>query len=364
MNGIMKTSKRYWYYLKIYFFKKKYRYKRRLHGEMKVNIVVKGEGWILNKFAKEMNDCLMDRGIDSKVSITFDPTADINHYFAPFTEDKADSHTTFMITHVMRYGYLDRVKKITDAGAIGVCMSKETMEMLVSCGVARNKICYINPAQDNAVKPRKIILGFTHRIYKDNRKRETIILDIFKQVNSGCFKLCIMGAGWEDIVAELNEMGIETEYYSEFDKDKYNRLIEGLDYYCYFGTDEGSMGFLDAVAAGIKTIVVPQGFHLDVKGGITHPVRDIEDIVNVLHKLELEKKERANAVSTWTWGNFTQKHIEVWKYMLGADTLENILKNRGWYYDGIFSLMVNDTQDGEMYETLGDIVKRKLTGNC
>lgn len=346
--------------MKIYFFKKKYRYKRRFEGKMKVNIIVKGRGWILNKFAEEMNECLLKSGIESKVSITFDSTADINHYFAPFTEDKVDNHTTFMITHVMKYGYLDWIKKKTDMGAIGVCMSKETMEMLISNGVARNKICYINPAQDNAVKPRKTILGFTHRTYKDNRKRETMILDIFKQVNPDCFKLCIMGSGWEGIIAELNKMGIETEYYAEFDKDKYNRLIENIDYYCYFGTDEGSMGFLDAVAAGIKTIVVPQGFHLDVKDGITYPVRDIEDIVNILHKIEMEKKDRANTVKNWTWGNYTTKHLEIWKYMLEADTLENILKNRGWYYDGIFSLMINDTQDGEMYESLGDIVKRKL----
>jgi len=55
----------------------------------------------------------------------------------------------------------------------------------------------------------------------------------------------------------------EVEYHENFDYEVYKELIPTLDYYLYVGKDEGQMGFIDALAAGIPTIVTPQGFHLD-----------------------------------------------------------------------------------------------------
>ena len=102
------------------------------------------------------------------------------------------------------------------------------------------------------------------------------------------------------------------------------------------------MGFLDAVAAGIGTIVTPQGYHLDTNCPITHPVETVDDIVNVLKSIENEKELRYKFIHQWTWENYTKKHIEIWKYLTGTDTLEKILSNKGNYIDGIFSLMIND----------------------
>ena len=41
------------------------------------------------------------------------------------------------------------------------------------------------------------------------------------------------------------------------------------------------MGFLDACAAGVKTIVTPQGYHLDAMRGITHGFKELPELVAI-----------------------------------------------------------------------------------
>ena len=169
-----------------------------------------------------------------------------------------------------------------------------------------------------------------------------MIVDVFQRVDGDKFKVVIMGSGWDEIIEELKKLNVETEYYPEFNKEKYNEIMPRLDYYCYFGTDEGSMGFLDAVASGIGTIVTPQGYHLDAKDGITYPVNTVDDVVDALNEI-VAKNERSYALlKDWTWEKYTEKHLELWKYMLKCESLEKLLSNRGNYTDGIFSLLVDD----------------------
>lgn len=331
---------------------KKYRYKKKKVENMKINIIYpKSEaGWIIYKFAKNVHDQLISMGYDSTLNSQYDSSADINHYFSPNNIGysritKVDCHTTFMITHVDTKLKLDQIKSITTKGAVGICMSLDTRDKLISSGVDRDRICYINPAQDSIIKPRKIVLGFTNRVYSDNRKKDSLIVDVCKEINPEYFCFRIMGSGWEEIVDNMRSLGFEVDYYNEFDKELYNELIPSLDYYCYFGFDEGSMGFLDALAAGIGTIVTPQGYHLDSEIDITYPVNTKQDIINVLQSIQAQKEKSTRFAKNWTWENYTLKHLEIWKYLLQCEDLSSIFNNRGEYLDGIFSLMVDDLKD-------------------
>lgn len=336
------------------------RYKYYVKGDkgMKINIIYNEAGWIVYKFAKCVYDELCKLGYDVSLSTKYDPDANINHYFDPNYAERVGAHTTFMITHVDTAYKLARIMEQTKKGAIGICMSLETRDRLISNGVAANKICYINPAQDGQIRPKKVSLGFTHRVYNDSRKRESMLIDICKLISPDIFRFVIMGAGWEEIIKQMNDMGFEMEYYPEFDKEKYNELMVNLDYYCYFGFDEGSMGYLDAVAAGIGTIVTPQGYHLDTECPITYPVSTIDEIVDALHDIENKKKKNFRFIENWTWKNYTLKHLEIWKYMLGAEDLKEILNTRGWYTDGIYSLLVNNL---ETSKPISKSIKDSLT---
>lgn len=337
-----------------------YKYQKRDIGKMKVNLVYQGTGWILDKFAESVFNELSALGVDVFLSKSHDKSADINHYFIANYVEISNEQTTFMITHVDTARKVEQIREYTNKGAVGVCMSLDTRDKLIANGIKASKLCYIHPAQDGQILPRKISLGFTHRVYDDCRKRETMILDICKEIDSRFFCFKIMGAGWEGIIEELNAMGFEVEYYPNFDKQKYNELITNLDFYCYFGFDEGSMGYLDAVAAGIGTIVTPQGYHKETECEITYPVTNIDEIVDALLDIQRKRMKSVRFASEWTWEAYAKKHLEVWKYMTRSEDLDQILSTRGWYTDGIYSLMVDDL---DSYKSLSEKIEQAKKEN-
>lgn len=304
----------------------------------RIRIICEDSGWILQKFAVRMNEELLKQGYDCTISDTIDPTADINHHVSYGScEPILPLNETFMITHIDSCNKAARIKHQLKTAKMGICMSRETMERLSAYGIPREKLCYINPAQDEIIKPKKYVLGITHRIYEDHRKKVDVLIDLCCSLDPAYFSFKIMGSGWDHIVASIRDMGFQVDYYDKFDYDEYTKLIPSLDYYLFWGFDEGSMGFLDALRAGVETIVTPQGYHLDINDGITYPCRTISDFKAALLQLQEIRKKRISSVASWTWSNYVNKHLEVWNYLLGNE--ENIYNNQHFYEDGIFSVL-------------------------
>lgn len=305
-----------------------------------VRIICEGSGWILDKFAMKMAEELEKQGIYCSIGEMIDPQADVNHHviYASCEPMCSDYNETFMITHIDSYNKLEYIKHQLKKAKMGICMSRETMEKLAAYGVPREKLCYINPAQDSVINPKKYVLGITHKVHnQDHRKREEVLIELCRALNPKYFTFKIMGAGWKDIVASVRDMGFGVEYYDEFDYEEYVKLIPSLDYYLFWGFDEGSMGYLDALRAGVETIVTPQGYHLDVKDGITYACRTIPQFIDVLLGLQKKREKIVRSVDAWTWKNFTDKHLEVWNYLLGNE--EVLYRNQHMYEDGIFSVL-------------------------
>lgn len=318
---------------------------------LKVRIIDMESGWIIGKFARKLCEELIKLDIDAQIVNKRDPRADINHYpLYTFIDYTASKHIndTMMITHVDSVSKVELIKSRLKTYGMGICMSKYTMEYLTSLGVPRQKLCYINPAHDHVIKPRKYIIGLTYKTHPDCRKRDEFLIDIAKRIDKNYFKIVIMGSGWENIISEIDKVGVETEYYPEFDYDKYVKLVPEFDFFLYFGNDEGNMGYLDALAAGVETVVTPQGFHLDAKGGITYPCEDISDYVKAFEEIAERKRRLVNSVEEWTWENFAKKHIEVWNYILKKKNLNELFQNRGMYKDGIFSVLPEEIQEGTL----------------
>ncbi len=308
-----------------------------------VHLIFEDKGWILEKFAVRMKTELEKQGYVCTVDNMVNPSADINHHVIYASCEPAgtchemDYNETFMITHIDSFNKVEFLKHQLKKAKMGICMSRETMERLASYGVPREKLCYINPAQDGVIKPKKYVLGITHKIHNDHRKNVNILVELCRELDPEYFAFKIMGSGWDNIVSTIRNMGFETDYYNEFDYEAYTKLMPTLDYYLFWGFDEGSMGYLDALRAGVETIVTPQGYHLDVKDGISYSCRTVGDFKEVLLNLQQKRYRLVKSVEEWTWGNYTAKHIEVWKYILGIE--EDIYANQHKYEDGIFSVL-------------------------
>lgn len=313
--------------------------------EIRVNIICEEETWIFKKFADRLKEHLRPYCISANVSSSVDKTADINHHI-PYANYEPCQNDTLMITHIDNYKRLGILKKQLRVAGMGICMSKQTMNRLISFGLPARKLCYINPAQDNIVKPQKYVLGITNRCYDhyDARKRSNALLDILEGINPDFFQIIIMGSGWEKIVQIIREKGFEVLYYPEFVREEYYQILQQIDYYIYMGFDEGAMGYLDALRAGVGTIVTPQGYHLDVDCKIDYPCSTVGQFRNALLDLQGKRQEKIEAVEEWSWENYAMKHAEIWNYLLKRKPLSELYKNQLLYEDGIFSTLIEDNR--------------------
>lgn len=273
--------------------------------------------WILGKYALCLARELTELGVSVDISKQSDRRADINHHIIYFNYDGSVSSTdTMMITHIDSEWKLERIGSQLRAAEMGVCCSRATMELLESCGLPRDRLCFINPAHDHIMQPAPLVLGITSKVQPSGCKREWLLVDVAKKIDPALFAFEIMGTGWEAIVERLRALGFRVVYHPGFDRDVYQRIVPAFDYYLYLGLDEGSMGWIDAMAAGVPTIVPPQGYHLDVLNGVTHPFVTSEDLIATLLGIQAERQARVQAVSGWTWRNYAKKHLLVWHYCL------------------------------------------------
>src|SRR5262245_4962528 len=299
---------------------------------LKVRLIIDeaNSSWIIGKFAARLKENLAHWNIEADIADSPSTQADINHwmiYYHPwklYHPDHSRLHTksTMAITHVDDPVKLRMIKwLLTDVVDAGICMSRMTVDDLVSRGVDADKLSYVTPAHDGVVVPRKIVIGITTRLYSDGRKREDLLRILAGRMRLDSFQFEIMGKGWDPIIPHLEAAGATVCYHRETDsyQDDYRAMIERIphfDYYLYMGLDEGSMGILDALAAGVGTIVTPQGFHLDIDGGITHPFWTADDLFAVFQQIEAQRRGRIQSVSDLTWNEYASRHARLWRALL------------------------------------------------
>ena len=291
--------------------------------------------WIIEKMARQLEAHLPAFGFDAVVTSEPLADADIHHWMSyAFANTKLSTPASMFITHIDDPYKLSLVRKELSTGCvdIGICMSSHAVAELTRMGVAPESLTYVPPAHDEKVRPRRIVMGFMTRLYPDGRKREQLLLRLADEMRLDAFRFDIFGGGWEAVKVKLEEAGAEVRYFpgtSDY-LDDYQAMLDavaGFDYYVYLGMDEGSLGTLDALSAGVKTVITPQGFHLDLPGGITEPVLEYADLLRVFSNLSTAWHGRISSVSGLTWQRYAARHAIVWRAILDRTTgeLPNLL---------------------------------------
>lgn len=287
---------------------------------MKIRIVCYEDknAWILGKFSRMLCKNLNELGHAADIEKTPDSKADINHHVIYYDYDaKGNGFDSVMITHIDTPEKVKKIQRQLEVAQIGICMSSGTVKQLVYSGIPRSKLAHVNPAQDGIIKPRKLKVGILCKTHQDGRKKQHELIDLARQISFHDYKFVIMGAGWNEIVNQMRELRFEVEYYEAFNYDVYVNLVPSLDYFMSWTFDEGTMAYLDALSAGVKTIVSPQGYHSDAIGGIVFPVNSMNDVIAVLRNESANRASLVESVSEWTWSNYTKKHLDIWNGLLG-----------------------------------------------
>jgi hypothetical protein len=279
-------------------------------------------GWILEKFAVRLVEHLAASDVDADISDVPSPAADVNHWLLYLYYDgRPTTRSTALITHIDQFAKLRVLTTALQTLDAGICLSSMAIDTLVRRGAPREKLCYVVPGHDALVAAKRHVIGITSRAYGDGRKREWMLVELARAMRLDRFHFEIIGGGWEPIIMDLIAAGATVRH--EPGTDDYARdyaltleRIPTFDYYLYTGLDEGSMGFLDALSAGVATIVTPQGYHLDVPGGITHPFMEVGDLVRVFTGIADDGVRRTESVAGLTWARYAQEHAEVWRAIL------------------------------------------------
>ncbi|MDL1948428.1 glycosyltransferase family 4 protein [Acidobacteria bacterium ACD] len=288
-----------------------------------------------------MVEHLPEFGVEVDVGEAPAESVDVNHwltYSEPWTSafpapgyysrngpPSRRAKATSLVTHIDDPLKLAALKESLDRAVdLGICMSTDTLGQLVRSGIDPSKLCYVLPAHDSAVAPRRLVVGITSRLYPDGRKREDLIVAMAAKVDLSEFEFRIFGRGWERVVPLLEGAGATVRYEpgsTDMDVDYRTTLeaIPGFDFYLYTGFDEGSMGTLDALAAGVETITTPQGFHLDIDGGITHPFSNAAELIAVFEAIGRERRRRVNGVRELTWRTYARRHAEIWRRLVAGE---------------------------------------------
>jgi len=316
-------------------------------------------GWILGKFARKLQEELALLGVAVDIEKTTDSAADVNHHIIYLGYEKYTGGVeTLMITHVDDIRKLSLIKEQLKTAQAGICMSAETMHQLSGSGVSRKKLCFVNPAHDGVIKPEPLVVGITSKVQPDGCKREHLLLELIENISPTDFQFKIMGMGWGNIIDKMRSKGFRVTYFNDFDYEQYVKLFPTLDYYLYLGQDEGSMGFIDALAAGVKTIVTPQGYHLDAKNAITHPFNTIEDLWAVFSTIKGERDKLINSIADWNWKDYAIKHLEIWQYLLKQKENPSVKASiKSNYFDGVNSLVSERPGETESINQLNYKIK-------
>jgi hypothetical protein len=297
--------------------------------------------WIVGKIAARLAENLGVFGVDADIGDGPSDDVDVNHWmifvhpwnyfhrapgFFNAGWTPGPTRNTALITHVddpVKVQILrESIPRILDAG---ICMSRMTKAELVAYGIDPARLTYILPGHDGLVQPRRVVIGITSKTFADGRKNENTLVKAAEAMRLDAFRFEIIGEGWEETAKVLRQAGAEVDLPSPSHgvanalENGYAYILGRLpafDYYLYLGWDEGSMGTLDALAAGVKTIITPQGFHLDLTGAITHPVRNAADLIQILQGIAADRQIRLDSVKDLTWSAYAKKHALVWRALL------------------------------------------------
>ncbi|MBS0503457.1 MAG: hypothetical protein JSS55_06565 [Proteobacteria bacterium] len=298
---------------------------------LRVRIVLSPDNasWILEKMAHRLADGAAAGNVMADVAPVPDPSADLNHWMSyAFANERHSTPASMTITHLDDPYKIKMVDRLLRGSVnLGICLSSDHARYLAEQGVPADRLAYAVPGHDFVASPRRIVIGITTRLYRDGRKREAMLSELARQVDLAPFRFDIFGSGWDSVIGQLQAGGAEVRYFpgtEDFVAD-YQAIAEALphfDYYLYLGRDEGSLGTLDALAAGVKTIVTPQGFHCDLPGGITHPVWTQDDLNQVFRRLAGEVRSLTAAAAAFSWAAYAQAHCRLWSDVVNGRPIE------------------------------------------
>src|SRR5665213_4343434 len=129
---------------------------------LQVRLVVESghQNWILGKMAARLCDSLCKFNVKSEIAENPSADVDVNHwmYFGYawshfFQEPRRKlTKSTALVTHIDDLVKVKMLREVlADVVDVGICMSRMTVDDLVSRGVSPQRLAFVTPAHDGTI---------------------------------------------------------------------------------------------------------------------------------------------------------------------------------------------------------------------
>lgn len=251
------------------------------------------------------------------VSEQVDHNADLN-YFIPWHPlvgmEKTNGKYVMMYTHC-NAGSQDLLLDACERADLIIPMSFTGRKELIDLGVDPKKIWVIYaPAPSIAFKRRTIgIVGFPQ---PNGRKREHILLDLAWQYDLSPFQFLFVGAGWDDLVSELQSLGVAAGSISVEDVTQayYNMDVLLVTGY----TEGGPLPILEAMAAGVDILSPQYGYAADLLNDENY-YKDTADLMSKLQAVMVKPLQNYILAKAWNKFEYAAEHTLLFSRLLGEN---------------------------------------------
>lgn len=258
---------------------------------MKVNILTQDRGWILERYAKELEKRLKYVTINDNSNKEYDLTYFINYAIAKPVNSKK---TAALFTHIEKAVPQLKEKFFQTAKEVDICISLCKKYEKIIKNINPNTFVISHGIDINIYKL-TLTLGFVGRFYDYTDRKGK---DLLKKIEKLKFVKVLYATG------NIKNSELPEKFYNKIDYTIITSKYEG-----------GPMCLIESLALGIKVIAPSDvGMVLEFKKGI-HRYRNsnYRSLKKTLIKLYKKKMELYNQVSKRTWDNFASKHDKIFK---------------------------------------------------
>ena len=234
-------------------------------------------------------------------------------------EPPAGQRQVMLYTHCNPGAEADLRKAAAKADHI-ITVSKEgERELAHYCPGMSTPVTTITPPVD-LFPMRKVRVAIIGSEQPNGRKRSWLLTELAWRYDLSPFHFYIVGTGWEPVLAQAKNMGVDFEYHEHLPHEALLKIYQGVDVVLATGFREGGpLPVIEALACGTPVLAPPYGLALEY-GNDAMIYRNDEELMAKLDGYAANVRKLHQTVEHLTAERYAATHFAIFQPSVTATT--------------------------------------------